>query len=85
MKNLERPIPKDNEEGFFIAVRDGTKIFAYEYVTKNGYTCTIFIISGITGINHKSEKYVIERLSNNENRVVVIHPLGVDIPKIYRN
>jgi alpha-beta hydrolase superfamily lysophospholipase len=76
MKNPERPIPKDNEKGFFITVKDGTKIFVYEYVPKNEYTSTIFIISGITGINHKSEKDVIERLSNNENRVVVIHPRG---------
>jgi alpha-beta hydrolase superfamily lysophospholipase len=74
--NLERPFPKDNEEGFFISVRDGTKIFVYEYVPKNEYKSTIFIISGITGINHKSEKDVIEKLSNNESRVVVIHPRG---------
>jgi len=76
IENLERPIPKNNEEGFFITVKDGTKIFVYEYVPKNEYKSTIFIISGITGINHKSEKDVIERLSNNENRVVVIHPRG---------
>lgn len=76
MKNPESPIPKDNEEGFFIAVKDGTKIFVYEYVPKSEYKSTIFIISGITGINHKSEKDIIERLSNNENRVVVIHPRG---------
>lgn len=76
MNNLERPIPKDNEEGFFITVKDGTKIFVHEHVPKNEYKSTIFIISGITGINHKSEKDVIERLSNNENRVVVIHPRG---------
>jgi alpha-beta hydrolase superfamily lysophospholipase len=76
MNNLERPIPKDNEEGIFITVKDGTNIFVYEYVPKNEYTSTIFIISGITGINHKSEKDVIESLSNIENRVVVIHPRG---------
>lgn len=76
VKNLERPIPKDNEEGFFITVKDETKIFVYEYVPKSEYKSTIFIISGITGINHKSDKDVIERLSNNENRVVVIHPRG---------
>lgn len=76
MKNLERPIPKDNEEGSFITVKDGTKIFVYEYVPKNEYKSTIFIISGITGINHKSDKDIIEKLSNNKNRVVVIHPRG---------
>lgn len=74
MKNPERPIPEDNKEGTFFTVKDGTKIFVYEYVPKNEYKSTIFIISGITGINHKSEMDVIEKLSNNENRVVVIHP-----------
>jgi len=76
MKNPERPIPKDNEEGFFITVKDGTKIFVYEYVPKSEYKSTIFIISGITGINHNNEKDIIEKLSNNENRVVLINPRG---------
>jgi alpha-beta hydrolase superfamily lysophospholipase len=76
MKNLDRPLPKDNEEGKFITVRDGTKIFVYEYLSKSEFKNTIYIISGITGINHKSEKDIIELLSNNKNRIVVIHPRG---------
>jgi alpha-beta hydrolase superfamily lysophospholipase len=76
IKNLDRPIPVDNEDGYFITVRDGVKIFVYEYAPISGFENTIFIISGITGINHKSEKDIIELLSNNENRVVVIHPRG---------
>jgi alpha-beta hydrolase superfamily lysophospholipase len=76
MKNPDRPIPKDNEKGTFIAVRDGIKIFVYEYIPTSEFTNTIYIVSGITGINHNSEKDIIERLSNNENRVVVIHPRG---------
>jgi alpha-beta hydrolase superfamily lysophospholipase len=76
MKNLDRPFPKDHEEGSFISVKDGIRIFVYEYVPKLDFKNTIYIISGIAGINHNSEKDIIERLSNNENRVVVIHPRG---------
>jgi alpha-beta hydrolase superfamily lysophospholipase len=76
MKNFDRTIPEENEAGTFIAVRDGTKIFEYEFVPVSNFKNTIYIISGITGINHKSEKDIIELLSNNENRVVVIHPRG---------
>lgn len=76
MKNFDRPIPADNEEGSFITVIDGIEIFVYEYVPSGDFNNTIYIVSGITGINHKSEKDIIERLSNNENRVVVIHPRG---------
>jgi len=76
MKNPDRHISKDNEEGTFVTVRDGIKIFVYEYAPVSDFKNTIYIISGITGINHKSEKDIIELLSNNENRVVVIHPRG---------
>jgi alpha-beta hydrolase superfamily lysophospholipase len=76
MKNVDRPVPDEMEDGLFITVKDGTKIFVYEYVPKIEFTCTIYIISGITGINHKSEKDIIERLSCNKNRIVVIHPRG---------
>ena len=76
MKNNDRPIPTDIETGTFITVRDWSKIFVYEYVPVSDFKNTIYIISGITGINHKSEKDIIELLSNSENRVVVIHPRG---------
>ena len=76
MKNPDRPIPSENEEGNFITVQDGLKIFVYEYVPVSDFENTIYIISGITGINHKSEKDIIELLSNKVNRVVVIHPRG---------
>jgi len=76
MKNLDRPIPKESEEGSFVTARDGVKIFVYEFVPKCEFKNTIYIISGITGINHTTERDVIERLSNNENRIVVIHPRG---------
>ena len=76
MKNPDRPITAENEESNFITVQDGLKIFVYEYVPVSDFKNTIYIISGITGINHKSEKDIIELLSNSENRVVVIHPRG---------
>jgi len=75
-KNPDRPIPSVSEAGTFVTVRDGIKIFVYEFVPASDFKNTIYIISGITGINHKSEKDIIELLSNNENRVVVIHPRG---------
>ncbi len=76
VKNPDRPIPAVNDAGTFVTVRDGIKIFVYEFVPASDFKNTIYIISGITGINHKSEKDIIEFLSNNENRVVVIHPRG---------
>lgn len=76
MKNPENSFPKENIEGSFIKVSDGKNIFVYEYLPWKTYKSTVYIISGITGINHNSEKDIIEKLSNNENRVVVIHPRG---------
>jgi pimeloyl-ACP methyl ester carboxylesterase len=75
-KNPDRPIPEENETGTFITVRDGIKIFVYDYAPVRDFKNTIYIISGITGINHKSDKDIIEQLGNNENRIVVIHPRG---------
>jgi alpha-beta hydrolase superfamily lysophospholipase len=76
MKNSETPTMPVDSEGYFYQVKDGSKLFVYDYKPIQNYKATIFIISGITGINHKSEKDIIELLSNNENRVVVIHPRG---------
>ena len=76
IKNSDRPLPENDETGSFVTVRDGVKIFVYEYAPVSDFKNTIYIISGITGINHKSEKDIIELLSNSENRVVVIHPRG---------
>jgi len=76
MKNPNRPSPEENEPGSFITVRDSTKIFVYEFIPNSDFKRTIYIVSGITGVNHKSEKDIIELLSNKEDRVVVIHPPG---------
>jgi alpha-beta hydrolase superfamily lysophospholipase len=76
MKNLEKPTKPADCEGYFYQVKDGSKLFVYDFKPIENYKGTIFIISGITGINHTSEEDIIELLSNNENRVVVIHPRG---------
>jgi alpha-beta hydrolase superfamily lysophospholipase len=76
MKNVDTPVIKDKNEGIFFTVKDGHRLFVYDYYPIHDYLSTIFIISGITGINHNKEKDIIDLLSNNENRVVVIHPRG---------
>ena len=76
MKNFDRPLPADESEGIFHTVSDGTKIFVHTYIPKDEVSATVFILSGITGINHNSEKDIIEALSGGNNRVVVIHPRG---------
>lgn len=76
MKNFDKPVLANKNEGYFFKVRDGLQLFIYDYMPIENYMATIFIISGITGINHHSEKDLIDILSNNENRVVVIHPRG---------
>ncbi len=76
MKNFDRPELPSNCEGHFFQVKDGTQLFVCDYVPVQDYAATIFIISGITGINHHQEKELIEQLSNGKNRVLVIHPRG---------
>jgi alpha-beta hydrolase superfamily lysophospholipase len=76
MKNPDRRSPATEAEGHFLTVRDGLKIFVYEYVPVSDFKNTIYIISGITGINHKSEEEIIDILSSDSNRVVVVHPRG---------
>jgi pimeloyl-ACP methyl ester carboxylesterase len=76
VKNLAKPEINDKSKGFFFKVKDGHQLFIYDYRPVEHYSSTIFIISGITGINHHNEKDIIELLANNENRVVVIHPRG---------
>lgn len=76
MKNSTRQSPENEKEGYFFKVRDGMEIFIREYAPTGENRKTIYLISGITGINHKSEEEIIDLLSNNENRIVVIHPQG---------
>ena len=64
------------EERSFHTTKNGCRLFVYDYKPRGIYASTIFILSGITGINHEKEKDIIDLLSNNQNRVVVIHPRG---------
>lgn len=76
MKNLERPKFSSEKGGYYYTLKNGCQLYIYDYRPIKNYNSTIFLISGITGINHNSEKDIIEQLSNGENRVVVIHPRG---------
>lgn len=76
MKNNERPTVANNSAGYYFTTKNGCNLFVYDYQPVNKYNCTIFIISGITGINHHAEKDLIEILGGEDNKVVVIHPRG---------
>ncbi|MFH1249867.1 MAG: alpha/beta hydrolase [bacterium] len=70
---LDLPLGSD---GQFYTVSDGTKIFTYTFLPNNEYSKTVYILSGITGINHNREMDIINTLSGGTNRIVVIHPRG---------
>lgn len=76
MRNSDKPVPDDANAGCYFQNRDGLKLFVYDFKSNENYKSTIFIISGITGSNHNQERDLIEVLSYNENRIVVIHPRG---------
>lgn len=76
VENSVRPTPVNEKGAFFFTAGDGSEIFIREYIPAVNPAKTIYIISGITGINHKGEKEIIDILSNNTNRVVVVHPRG---------
>ena len=76
MKNIDKPEIVFNEQSRIFKVTDGSQLFIYDYQPAENYHTTLFIISGITGINHNLEMDIIEQLSNINNRVVVIHPRG---------
>lgn len=74
--NSVRPLPVNEKGGYFFTARDGWKIFIREYIPGVKPANTVYIMSGITGINHKNEKEIIDILSSDSNRVVVVHPRG---------
>lgn len=74
--NFARPQIPDNEEGSFYKTKDGTELFIYRKSPVKNSNTSIYIISGITGINHKKESDMIQLLGNEQYRVVVIHPRG---------
>jgi pimeloyl-ACP methyl ester carboxylesterase len=76
VKNIEKPIVCVTNEGRIFTTNDSLKIYIFDYIPINNYESTIYIISGITGINHFQDKSIIDLFSNGENRVVVVHPRG---------
>lgn len=76
MENPGCQSPDNEKEGHFLTVRDGMEIFISEFVPTGEIRNTIYIISGITGINPDNEKDIITLFSRNGNRIVVIHPRG---------
>ncbi len=74
--NPEQPKVSSPGEGYLFTTKNGCRLFVYDYQPLENYKSAIFIISGITGINHNAENDIIEQLGNTENRVVVIHPRG---------
>jgi len=76
MENPVRPAISSDHDGYFFKTKNGCQLFVYDFRPKVEYNSTIFVLSGITGINHVKENDVIQLLSNQENRVVVIHPRG---------
>lgn len=76
MPNPVRHEPDNEKEGYYLTVKDGTEIYVWELAPTSENRRTVFIISGITGINHNRDKEVIDLLSSDETRVVVIHPRG---------
>ena len=76
VENSVRPAKVNEKGGYFFTARNGLKIFVREYIPGVNPASTVYIISGITGINHKNEKEIIDILSSDSNRVVVVHPRG---------
>lgn len=74
--NPARPLPADPSEGSFVSASDGTKLFVHTYDPAGHSGLSIYVLSGYTGINHRSEKEIIGLLSGGKYRVVVIHPRG---------
>lgn len=75
-KNAATPKVPLAERGRFFITEDGCRLFIHTHCPVKNYHCTIYIIAGITGINHDAEKDLIAQLSNGSNRVVTIHPRG---------
>jgi alpha-beta hydrolase superfamily lysophospholipase len=76
LKNPQRPAAPADANGAFRTMADGTRIFVFAYSPNANHQRTVYILSGITGINHLREMDLVRALGGEENRVVVIHPRG---------
>jgi len=76
LKNIEKPSVCITNDSRIFTTKDSLKIYIFDYKPIKNYKSVIFIISGITGINHNNEQEIIELLSNGQHRIVIIHPRG---------
>lgn len=60
---FDKPVLANTNEGYFVTAKGGKQLFIYDYKPIKNYNSTIFIISGITGINHHREKDLIDLLA----------------------
>lgn len=74
--NPPRPACSPAANGRFYTARDGTKIFVFTRLPDAAWDRTVYVLSGITGINHEREADLVAALSGGTNRIVVIHPRG---------
>ena len=51
----EKPVVATDDTGYFIKTKEGGHLYVFDYKPGNDYSVTVFIISGITGINHNNE------------------------------
>ncbi|MBN2735398.1 MAG: alpha/beta fold hydrolase [Spirochaetales bacterium] len=75
-ENPDAPVKEPHEPGCFINVSDNSQLFVYSYQPEGEIRASIYILSGITGIDHYQEEDIISLLSAGGNRVVIIHPRG---------
>jgi alpha-beta hydrolase superfamily lysophospholipase len=76
MRNPDRPSIDHLPPDAFFTASDGAKLFSYVKDPKTDSRVTVYIISGYTGINHDSEKDVIDLVCDGANRIAVLHPRG---------
>jgi pimeloyl-ACP methyl ester carboxylesterase len=74
--NLPRPVPAAGTARSFFIANDGTKLFISEYQAEYRDNATIYIIGGITGMNHQRDGDVVAALGGSEYRVMAMHPRG---------
>lgn len=71
-----RPYPQNAQEGVFFTASDGAQLFVHQYPAAGEHAATIYMLAGITGINHRGENDLVRLLAGNKTRVVIAHPRG---------
>lgn len=76
MRNPERPTIDGLPPDSFFTASDGARLFFHVRDPGPRSRASVYVISGYTGINHESERDVIDLLCDGSNRIVVLHPRG---------